>query len=528
MCAAMTAALTAPLASCSNDFDAVESVDEFVGEEIKVCSFPAFTTDATTRVTDEKTSWTSDDEIYVQLNGKGEWYKLSYSDSKWSAPEGFSMKKTDTYKAVYAPNYTPDSETNVLTLKSDAVASTAEYLTCEGTRPIEINFTRNYSRLRISSATANTTISVSFGDGFTANDGSDIKSFSLTTDDSGDAYVYGSWSAKTKLDIEGAVEGNPSEDAVYIVKNQLSNNIANASVASKAYHVAAESFIVYNIDKATTAKTDWGDVDLETYKKLKVIGAWDEEKKPTISTDLTTVDLSEVTGMTSVPDSYFQNKELLTHVDLPNSITSIGANAFDSDYNLVMPELPSSVESIGEKAFYYCRALAIESLPSSLKTLGHMAFLGSYVKLSTLPSGITSFYTCVFAECTFDSNILFEWPSASDGNTYLTSMQKQTFDGTKGLTAVVIPADVTSLLNWVFLDCGDLETVICRAATAPSLGFNVFRSINSNAVLYVPTGSSESYSSAWKAYFGGGVQELTDEEMDALITKLRNRSAESE
>jgi hypothetical protein len=80
----------------------------------------------------------------------------------------------------------------------------------------------------------------------------------------------------------------------------------------------------------------------------------------------------------------------------------------------------------------------------------------------------------------------------------------------------------------VFWGCGDLETVICRAATAPSLGFNVFRSIRSNAVLYVPTGSYESYSSAWKYCFGGGVQELSDKEMDALITKLRNRSAESE
>jgi hypothetical protein len=264
----MTAALTAPLASCSNDFDAVESADEFVGEEIKVCSFPAFTTDGSTRAVDEKNSWTSDDVIYVQLNGEGKWYALSYANSKWSAPEGFSMKKTDTYKAVYAPNYELNSAKNALTLKSDAVASTAEYLTCEGTRPIEINFTRNYSRLRIS-ATANTTISVSFGEGFTANDGTDVKSFSLTTDGDGDAYVYGKWSAETKLDIEGAVEGNPSEDAVYIVKNQLSNNIANASVASKAYHVAAESFIVYNIDKATTAKTDWDDVDLETYKNIK-------------------------------------------------------------------------------------------------------------------------------------------------------------------------------------------------------------------------------------------------------------------
>jgi hypothetical protein len=107
-------------------------------------------------------------------------------------------------------------------------------------------------------------------------------------------------------------------------------------------------------------------------------------------------------------------------------------------------------------------------------------------------------------------------------------MPYETFDSTNGLTAVVIPADVTSLSDYVFWWSRDLETVICRAATAPSLGYSVFRSIKSDAVLYVPTGSSDSYSSAWSSYFGGGVQELTDEEMDAKITELRNRFAESE
>ncbi len=525
-----TVAFTASLASCSNDFDAVESVDEFVGEEIKVCSFPAFTIDATTRATDEKTSWTSDDVIYVQVNGEGKWYALTYADGLWSAPEGFNMKKNDSYKAVYAPNYVPNAAKNALVLKSGAVASTAEYLTCEGIRPIVINFTRNYSRLRLSAA-ANTSIPVSFGEGFTANDGSDIKSFSLTTDGDGDAYVYGKWGEKTKLTVLSAISGSDVSSATFY-GNVKVESIAKASVDGKAYKSTVSTnddvWIIHNLDVATTAKTDWSDFITDTYTKLKVIGTWSEKKKPTISKALTTVDLSDVIGMTSVPISYFSKNTLLTHVDLPNSITSIGGYAFEEDANLVMPELPSSVESIEGSAFKYCKSLAMESLPSSLKTVGYMAFLGSYVKFSTLPSGITSFSTYVFNECIFDSNILFEWPSASDGNTCFTLMPFRTFEKAKGLTAVVIPADVTEMESYVFWGIKDLETVICKATTAPKLNSSVFGAINSNAVLYVPTGSSDSYSSAWKIYFGGGVQELTDEEMDALITKLRNRSAESE
>jgi hypothetical protein len=345
------------LASCSNDFDAVESVDEFVGEEIKVCSFPAFTTDATTRAVDEKTSWTSNDTIYVQLNGKGEWYKLSYSDSKWSAPEGFSMKKTDTYKAVYAPNYELNSANDALMLKSDAKASTAEYLTCEGTRPIEINFTRNYSRLRISSATANTTISVSFGEGFTANDGSGVKSFELTTDGDGDAYVYGSWNAETKLDIESTVEGNPSEDVAYAVASS-GKTIKSESVNGKAYTTASPTDVwyVYNIDRAKTAKTSWNDVAQKGYSNIKIVGTWDGSNVKIDfegQENLSKLDLSEVKNLTILPEGFCQESSF-SEVKLPDCLTSISDFAFFYA-NIKSIDIPASVTSIGDSAFMGCQ-----------------------------------------------------------------------------------------------------------------------------------------------------------------------------
>jgi hypothetical protein len=495
MCAAMTAALTAPLASCSNDFDAVESVDEFVGEEIKVCSFPAFTTDGSTRAVDEKSSWDSNDVIYVQVNGEGEWYALSYSDGKWSAPEGFSMKKTDTYKAVYAPNYAPDSETNVLTLKSDAVASTAEYLTCEGTRPIEINFTRNYSRLRLSAA-ANTTISVSFGEGFTANDGSDVKSFSLTTNGDGDAYVYGKWGEKTKLTILSAISGSDASSATFYGNIKV-ESIAKASVDGKAYKSTVSTsddvWIIHNLDVATTAKTDWSDFISDTYTKIKVIGTWSDDKAPTfigfdssytttVCEKITKIDISGVSGLKNIPDKFCYYCSNMNTIFLPDGIEVIGKRAFDTCDKLSLEKLPDTVTDIGYGAFMYCSKLGLKVLPSSLKTLGSYAFwdviFGS--ESLVLPDGLNEITAGCFC------------------NT--------------GLKNITIPSGVTKIGAAAF---GGLKNIVltCKANRAPSInteeGYDSYEGPtfddagnDNQSTLYIPTGSTESYKEAkWGDYF---------------------------
>jgi hypothetical protein len=442
------------------------------------------------------------------------------------------LVKTDSYRAVYAPDYEPDSDNN-LVLKEGKQLSTSEYLECSGTRPIDIYFERSYSRMRIYSPESKDIVEITVGKGFKTNNGEVFESdkeYKFVPDANGNSYLYGLWDEGVSITMLSKYVDD--ENPGVSISSMLTREIDSASKPDHSYAVTTPTEVgegaLLTLDLSKGTITDWTKYEKMGVTGLKVIGAWNEEQKPTISVYFTTVDLSEVTGMTSVPDSYFRDRGILTHVDLPNSITSIGNNAFNGARSLVMPELPSSVESIGDYAFYCCQSLAIESLPSSLKTLGSNAFRSSYVKLSTLPSGITSLGQDVLQGCTFDSNVLFEWPSASDDNTCFTSMPYETFDSTNGLTAVVIPADVTSLSDYVFWWSRDLETVICRAATAPSLGYSVFRSIKSDAVLYVPTGSSDSYSSAWSSYFGGGVQELTDEEMDAKITELRNRFAESE
>jgi hypothetical protein len=47
----------------------------------------------------------------------------------------------------------------------------------------------------------------------------------------------------------------------------------------------------------------------------------------------------------------------LTSITIPNSVTSIGANAFTACYGLTFVTIPNSVTSIGEMAFCTCSSL---------------------------------------------------------------------------------------------------------------------------------------------------------------------------
>lgn len=59
----------------------------------------------------------------------------------------------------------------------------------------------------------------------------------------------------------------------------------------------------------------------------------------------------------SIPYGAFSNCTMLTSVDLPDSVTAIGAYAFSGCANLTSISIPAAVTSIGAYAFCYCSAL---------------------------------------------------------------------------------------------------------------------------------------------------------------------------
>ena len=256
--------------------------------------------------------------------------------------------------------------------------------------------------------------------------------------------------------------------------------------------------------------------------------------------------------VTTVPESAFDDCDLLTSVTIPDSVTSIGGYAFYDCDSLTSVTIPDSVISIGVSAFYSCSSLTRVTIGNSVTEIGADAFRGCesleafYGKFASvdnrclvidnelrffarggltsysIPDNITSIGSDAFCYCTSLTSVTIPDSVTSIGNSafcYCTSLTSVTipdsvtsignyaFYHCTSLTSVTIPDSVTKIGDRTFFDCIWLESVYCKAKTPPTVGSNVFSTdYNPYAAIgckiYVPRNSVEAYKSAdgWKEY----------------------------
>ena len=158
-----------------------------------------------------KTAWAEGDVLLLQVKSDDKVYKtakLSYDGSQWQQSGTLYVYDGAKVCATYAPNYGFDTEGNVV-LQSGKMAGTDEYVSTEtpitdGNDHVTIAFTENsrgYSRLRIAGE-AGQEISLK-AKGFTpvGVSGSDDteKMYTLTADDNGNIFLYGSFSSDASV-----------------------------------------------------------------------------------------------------------------------------------------------------------------------------------------------------------------------------------------------------------------------------------------------------------------------------------------
>ena len=88
------------------------------------------------------------------------------------------------------------------------------------------------------------------------------------------------------------------------------------------------------------------------------------------------LDLSQITGLSSIGDSAFLACDGLASVEIPASVTSIGEGAFCgcSGLTIVTFGEDSQLESIGNDAFDGCDGLTSVEIPASVTSIGKAAF----------------------------------------------------------------------------------------------------------------------------------------------------------
>ena len=158
-------------------------------------------------------------------------------------------------------------------------------------------------------------------------------------------------------------------------------------------------------------------------------------------------------------NKFYLNGRLVTNLEIPNSVTSIGAYAFCKCSGLTRVTIPDTVTRIGAYAFRNCTGLTGMTIPNSVTIIGNDAF-----------------YSC--------SKLV----SVEIGDS-VTSIGANAFENCSKLASVTIPGLVTYIGSSAFCNCGGLTNVVFRG-DAPTMGSGAFNNVDTDCCVYVRRASS--------------------------------------
>lgn len=244
-------------------------------------------------------------------------------------------------------------------------------------------------------------------------------------------------------------------------------------------------------------------------------------------TNLQYVNLNNITTVNSY--AFYHCSSLAIDVNLPNlnsivtgafsgcgirSITSLGnitsipspSNLYNAPFqdcsNLKTVVLPETLTSVGGRAFSGCSSITSINLPTSLQTINGYAFynITGVPKTINLPNLTGTLGTGAFYGCGIEK-ILDLGSITSIGNA---ASQTTGVFGRNQLTEVWLPSTLTNIGNLAFgsptgYGNFDLEFIVCKATTPPTLATNAFQNTNSTFKIYVPYSSDHSVLNSYKA-----------------------------
>ena len=250
----------------------------------------------------------------------------------------------------------------------------------------------------------------------------------------------------------------------------------------------------------------------------------------------------------------FKNCNVST-VNIGSNVKMIPAAAFCACTNLQSVTIPNSVKSIGSDAFYGCTGLTSVVIPDSVERIGNESF-GSCTSLTsiTIPRRVRSIGRWAFKNCSNLSTVNYNADSCTHMGWYDTNSYAiyPPFQGCGGLNAIYFGNNVKVIPDYTFLnrrirnliipdsveyigsgafgycdsleslvignavdsigvgafhDCSGLTSITSKRAIAPKTGLNAFTGILDSIPVYIPCGSTASYSARW-SYFTNFVGEM--------------------
>ena len=182
--------------------------------------------------------------------------------------------------------------------------------------------------------------------------------------------------------------------------------------------------------------------------------------------------------ITSIGKYAFKDCSLLTSITIPERVTTIANSAFSGCDSLNNITIPDNVISIDDFAFYECDNLTNIIIPDSVTTIGRSAFSCCYNLTSIIiPNGTTRIGSSAFWGCTNLTSITL--PDS------VTHIGDRAFSGCENLISITLPKGVTYIDENTFYECSSL-TSITIPDSITSIGRNAFTYCTSLSSVTLP------------------------------------------
>ena len=206
--------------------------------------------------------------------------------------------------------------------------------------------------------------------------------------------------------------------------------------------------------------------------------------------DLTSVTIGN--NVTTIGNYAFSGCSDLTSVTIPNSVTSIGNSAFRGCSGLTSFTIPNSVTSISQNTFYGCTSLASITIPGSVTSIEAGAFSGCPGLNKVVVTDIAAWCGIEFASYNDNPLSIAKHLYSDDYKEIIdliipnsvTSIGNYAFYGCSGLTDVTIPNTVKSIGAGSFSHCGLTSVIIPNGVT--SIGYSAFANCSDLTSITIP------------------------------------------
>ena len=203
--------------------------------------------------------------------------------------------------------------------------------------------------------------------------------------------------------------------------------------------------------------------------------------------NLQTVSMSN--KVTKIGNDAFAYCYYLNSISLPESLVEVGAGAFSGCSQLYNVILPDGLEKIGDNAFWYCPITHVE-IPASVTEIGARAFTSENIYNISVAAGNTVYTDIDGVLFNKDKTAIICYPGGKADTFYMipegtVTIKERAFSRTK-VAEVLIPNSVTTIEISAFQEAYSLTSVLIPDSVT-SIGEDAFANTNITSIA-LPSG----------------------------------------